>query len=200
MSCLNRQWSRWCGFGIALDDLALTAGSRDRLIGFSGSLRSERAQHGVLLRMGCLMNSMWVRLNFLGMAVIALLLVAVLAQDAYGGPLDPPGAPGSTDGVRGPGTPISSLPYTISQPGYYSVTRHLIGPDLEPGITITTSNVTLDLGGFTLLGGSSAGDGIAVSGHCELELVRGDLRTTPRSETASSQRTALGSALRTTRS
>ncbi len=45
--------------------------------------------------------------------------------------------------------PIDSLPYTISVTGSYYVTANLNGP---VGITITTSNVTLDLNGYTLKG------------------------------------------------
>ncbi|MBI5289514.1 MAG: right-handed parallel beta-helix repeat-containing protein [Chloroflexi bacterium] len=122
------------------------------------------------------MSSMWIRLNIGATVVIGLLLVAVMARGAYGGPLDPPGPPGSTDGVQGPGTPISSLPFAISQPGYYYVTRHLTGAAGQPGITITTSNVTLDLGGFTLLGGPSAQDGIDVVGPRNIVVRNGALR------------------------
>ena len=54
-------------------------------------------------------------------------------------------------------TPIDSLPYDISIPGSYYVTAHLTG---MTGINITTSNVTLDLNGYTikgLLGNTSQG-------------------------------------------
>ncbi len=106
----------------------------------------------------------WSRLNTVLLLAVLLVLIAMFATRAYGGPLDPPGPPGSTDGVRQPGTPISSLPITITQPGYYYVTRDLTGAPGQPGITISTSNVTIDLGGFRLLGGSSPGDGISLSG------------------------------------
>ncbi len=59
-------------------------------------------------------------------------------------------------------TPINSLPYTISQSGSYYVTGNLDGS--SGGITILSSDVTLDLMGFTLDGGGSINDeGIYIS-------------------------------------
>ena len=90
-----------------------------------------------------------------------LAVIGMLATTARGGPLDPPaGAPASTDGVRRPGTPISSLPFVISQPGSYYLTRNLTGAAGTTGIAVNASNVTIDLGGFTLTGGSTNGAGI----------------------------------------
>ncbi len=61
---------------------------------------------------------------------------------------------------------ITSIPFTISQPGAY-----LLADDMDnsvadaDGITITSSQVTLDLGGFVLSAGTTAGDdGIVVVG------------------------------------
>lgn len=91
-------------------------------------------------------------------------IIAILATRASGGPLDPPGPPGSTDGVRGPGTPISSIPYTISQPGFYYVTRNLTqGTNGANGIIVSASDVTLDLGGFQLDGASIGTNGVFVA-------------------------------------
>lgn len=44
---------------------------------------------------------------------------------------------------------INSLPFTISEPGSYYLTRHLVY-DGGDAITISTNNVTIDLNGFTL--------------------------------------------------
>jgi hypothetical protein len=109
------------------------------------------------------MNSSWARLNFLAVSVVILLLLAVIAMQATGvrgGPLDPPAPPGSTDSVREPGTPITSIPLTISQPGKYYLTRNVTSGGLG-GLVIATNNVTLDLNGFAL-SGTNAGTGIEV--------------------------------------
>ena len=82
----------------------------------------------------------------LALMLLALLaVIGMLANDARGGPLDPTDPPGSTDGVRLPGTPVTGST-TITAPGYYYVTRDLLGVN----IVINADNVTLDLGGFTL--------------------------------------------------
>ena len=61
-------------------------------------------------------------------------------------------------------TPIDMLPYSISSPGSYYVTQHLIGTSGVSGIEILVSNVSVDLNGFTLLsGGGSVGSGIDIT-------------------------------------
>lgn len=116
------------------------------------------------------------RINTIILLLVLLALVAVvgmLATGARGGPLDPPGPVASTDGVSRPGTPISSLSFTASQPGYYYLTRNLTSGGGN-GITITVSNVTIDLNGFVLDGnGRLGGTGIlATSGTKEHLSVR----------------------------
>jgi len=56
-------------------------------------------------------------------------------------------------------TDIATLPYIISKPGSYIVTRDLSLTTLDtPGILITTGSITLDLNGHTLWGpGKTAG-------------------------------------------
>lgn len=93
-----------------------------------------------------------------------LAIVAMLASDARGGPLDPPGAPGSTDGVRLPGTPITSLPYTISAPGKYYLTRNLALATSGDGITIAADDVAIDLMGFTMTGPGLGFTGFGITG------------------------------------
>lgn len=58
----------------------------------------------------------------------------------------------------GVGTRIDSVPYTITQPGFYYLGKNLTGG----GITVRCSNVTLDLMGFTITG-SGSGYGILIS-------------------------------------
>ena len=57
--------------------------------------------------------------------------------------------------AQDPRTPISSLPYTISTQGSYYLTANLTAIGSGAGITISASNVTLDLNGFALVGGGS---------------------------------------------
>ena len=82
------------------------------------------------------------------------------------GSLTPPGAPGATMKTLAqvePRTPISSLPYTISEPGSYYVTGNL--SSTGHGIIIQSSGVTVDLMGFSLIGDGVGGDfGIHVAG------------------------------------
>jgi hypothetical protein len=106
-------------------------------------------------------------------------LIAMLAMRVEGGPLDPSGPPGSTDGVRGPGTPISSLPFVINQPGHYYLTRNL-NHGIGAAITISASNVSLDMRGFTLRGTDDlASYGILVTGtaatHFPVEIINGNI-------------------------
>jgi hypothetical protein len=79
------------------------------------------------------------------------------------GSLTPPGAPAPTMMTLTqiePRTPISSLPYTITQPGSYYVTTNLTGA--TAGIIIAANDVTLDLMGFTLFGMAGSSEGILV--------------------------------------
>jgi Periplasmic copper-binding protein (NosD) len=92
------------------------------------------------------------RLGWVLAAVVSLVALAAVAGIVRAGPLDPPAAPGSTAGVLRPGTPITSLPYTINQPGNYYLTGNLTMPTSGVGITINANDVTLDLGGFMLEG------------------------------------------------
>jgi hypothetical protein len=108
---------------------------------------------------------------------IGIGIVAMLASGARGGPLDPPGAPAPTDGVRRAGTPISDTPLTITQPGVYYLTRDITGGASEFGIRIESSDVTVDLGGFTLRGGANPGNGIeVVQPHLNVAIRDGSVR------------------------
>src|SRR5207247_5018841 len=87
---------------------------------------------------------------------LALLLLAALAGVVHGGPLDPTAPPGSTGK-----NVITSLPFTISQPGSYVLNGNLTGVSGQNGINVTANNVTIDLQGFELVGVPGSFNGIA---------------------------------------
>lgn len=100
---------------------------------------------------------------------VAVWSIIVVGAAAVAGPLNPPPGPvastGKTLSQTEPRVLIDSVPITISVPGSY-----YLGADLEGsgGITITTSNVTIDLAGFSLRGKpGSTGDGIRSNGPIE---------------------------------
>lgn len=114
-------------------------------------------------------------------AILALTTTAIFAQ----GPLTPPGAPAPTmksldeihSKVADVGerrTPISSLPFTISASGSYYLTGNL-SVSSGDGITVSTSNVTIDMNGFTLSGAAS-GNGIALSAGNDVRISNGMIR------------------------
>ena len=71
------------------------------------------------------------------------------------GALTPPGAPAPTMKTLAqiePRTPLAALPVTLTNAGSYYLTTNLVGVPGQNGITINADPVTLDLGGFALLG------------------------------------------------
>src|SRR4026207_1710043 len=96
--------------------------------------------------------------------VVALMLPTLNAQlstVSAQGSLTPPGAPGPTMKTLTqvePRTPISSLPFFITNAGWYDVPTNRTG---RPGLTVMASGVTIDLMGFELVGGGGSGVGIA---------------------------------------
>jgi parallel beta-helix repeat protein len=70
------------------------------------------------------------------------------------------------------GTPIKSLPYTITAPGHYFVAGNLTATG--SGITVNADNVTLDLMGFTMAGpGSGSNNGIFIHQRRNVEIRNG---------------------------
>lgn len=85
------------------------------------------------------------------------------------GPVNPTMKP--LDEVE-PRIPISSLPFVISQPGSYYLTRNLTGVSGQHGITINANGVTLDLMGYSLTGVGGALNGVTITNFFEGIFVR----------------------------
>ena len=110
-----------------------------------------------------------------------LVLAVVTLPRLFGqGPLAPLAAPGplmkSLDQIE-PRTPISSLPFVISTSGSYYFTQNLQFTAVSGGaITINASNVTLDLGGFTLSSTAAVtGRAINIGIHANITVKNGTI-------------------------
>jgi hypothetical protein len=97
------------------------------------------------------------------------------------GSLTPPGAPApsmkSLSQVE-PRTPISSAPFTISASGSYYLTTN-ISVTSGSAITITASQVTLDLNGFTLSSTETTPTGTGIllaSGNTDITILNGHIK------------------------
>ena len=114
-----------------------------------------------------------------GMVALGFVLVSGLLVDGdlEAGSLEPPGPPASTmktlQQVEAR-TPISSLPFNITEPGSYYLTSDLTG---DSGVDIQASFVTLDLNGFSLIGVGGSDYGIVVTtGATQVEIRHGVVR------------------------
>jgi len=88
------------------------------------------------------------------------------------GTLTPTGAPAPTMKSLAqiePRKPISALPANITISGSYYLTANLTGTG---GITINSSDTTVDLCGFAIIGGVSSGDGILINGGLKNIVIR----------------------------
>ncbi len=116
---------------------------------------------------------------------LLLLPAAAIAGVVFAqGPLTPPGAPApvmkTLDQIE-PRTPITSLPFTISQSGSYYLTRNLqFTAGTGSAITISAHDVTLDLMGFTLSSTGPVSDAaISVPGNSKgLTIINGNIAGT----------------------
>lgn len=99
------------------------------------------------------------------------------------GSLTPPGAPAPTmltlsqveprtpvDSVHTPGN--SLYEFIISQPGSYYLTTNVLGASSQNGVNISANNVTLDLNGFSVIGPSTADNGIIISSGTSNSIVK----------------------------
>jgi len=101
-------------------------------------------------------------------AVLLSTLSSQLSTCFAQGSLTPPGAPAAMmktlDQIEAR-TPISSAPFTITKPGSYYLTTNLtlsgVGGSTN-GITISASQVTVDLNGFTISSTAASATGIGI--------------------------------------
>lgn len=117
---------------------------------------------------------MSVRCTSVGVGRLVAWLVVGVAVAAPAGPIDPPAGPvGPTMKPLSeiePRTPLSAETtpgdadsvYRVTRPGSYYLTGNLAGEAFKHAIEIAASNVTIDLGGFTVQGVADAKSGIVV--------------------------------------
>lgn len=125
------------------------------------------------------MQTLWNRSGWIAATVLSLFVVGAMTGVVRGGPLDPPGPPGSTDSVQLPGTPISSVPFTISAPGNYYLTRDLGYNASGAAITVATDDATIDLMGFTIHSNSGSGTAIYAPTFSRLTVRNGRINVFP---------------------
>lgn len=100
------------------------------------------------------------------LVIVTVLFCITTSASLHAGSLNPPAPPTAgtmkpLDQVE-PRTPISSVPYTITQSGSYYLTQNLTSTDT--GITVNANDVTIDLCGFTLTGpGNTSGSNYGIS-------------------------------------
>ena len=71
---------------------------------------------------------------------------------------------------------IVSLPHTITEPGSYYIAKDLVGVAGDNGITIAADNVTLDLGGWSLVGVPGSLAGIYAKNQHDIVIRNGTIR------------------------
>ena len=72
-------------------------------------------------------------------------------------------------------TPIDSIPFTISSPGSYCLTRNLTLGSNVNAITVTANNVTIDLRGYVLDGDDRNVVGISIVSSTNVEIRNGTI-------------------------
>ena len=75
--------------------------------------------------------------------------------------------------VNTPGDATAS--FVISQPGSYCVPSNIVGESGKTGIRIDADSVTLDLGGFAMLGVGGSLSGVLVNSHIHIVVRNGSV-------------------------
>jgi hypothetical protein len=90
------------------------------------------------------------------------------------------GAALAAEAAADPRTPISSFPFSITEPGSYYLTRGFNGTFLAlPAISLSTGHVTIDLNGFALDAsnfGAQPPQGINIGGNTNVTIRNGTVR------------------------
>ncbi len=114
--------------------------------------------------------------------VVGLMIYGIVAKAG----LEPPAPPGESsmktlDDIQ-PGIPIQSLSgnadslYVIAEPGSYYLTGNISGVPGKNGIEIASDNVSIDLGGFALIGIAESMDGITSgTSHYNIAVANGSV-------------------------
>lgn len=112
-------------------------------------------------------------LSFARLALGAVLAACMPGTPAVADYLTPPGIPGSeaarmrTLNEVEPRTIISAIPVTITNSGVYVLVSNLHAVAGSDGITVSASDVTIDLNGFVLLGRTNSHDAITAPSHIQ---------------------------------
>jgi parallel beta-helix repeat protein len=113
-----------------------------------------------------------------GISALAALCQIIIPMAVNADYLNPSGPPGSaqtqmrTLNEVEPHLVIDSLPVTITNGGSYILTGNLTGSNGMYGITISASDVTINLNGFSLIGATGSHNGIVINGNRQQIYIR----------------------------
>jgi hypothetical protein len=120
-------------------------------------------------------------------AKMCWLVVLVFGKSAMCGDLTPPAGPVSPTPGPEPRTAVNAAntpgdidsTFRIAQPGSYYLEGNVTAATGKSGIAIESSNVTLDLNGFTVFGVAGASSGIRATSLCSITVRNGVVRDFP---------------------
>lgn len=114
-------------------------------------------------------------------AMACATVIVVSSMLSRAGNLNPPLGPVVPTGP----TIIDSLPFTIDTPGAYVLRSNLVGTADPFGITVNASDVTIDLGGFSLIGTPQSASAIGSNASIEgLRIDNGTITDWPQIDVA----------------